>query len=139
MTNHPTDNTKSAPMAPTENLTSGTSFPHTFPQDDTQSFPQVFHKFISELGPFTEKEEKDSHGHTRTLFFRGEHVFLVFNPATLELRSDDKLAKHLIAKYESVMESRYFGRGGIEIVPAGQLTTDELMDLIRLSYNLTSD
>jgi hypothetical protein len=37
------------------------------------------------------------------------------------------------------MESRYFGRGGIEIVPAGQLTTDELMDLIRLSYNLTSD
>ncbi len=35
------------------------------------------------------------------------------------------------------MESRYFGRGGIEIVPAGQLTTEEIADLIRLSYNIT--
>ena len=41
-------------------------------------------------------------------------------------------------KYESVMESRYFGRGGIEIVLAGQqLTDDEINDLIRLSYDLT--
>ena len=41
-------------------------------------------------------------------------------------------------KYESVMESRYFGRGGIEIVIAGnQLPEDELCDLVRLSYNLT--
>lgn len=35
------------------------------------------------------------------------------------------------------MESRYFGRGGIEIVDSGQLTQEEIEDLVRLSYNLT--
>ena len=40
-------------------------------------------------------------------------------------------------KYESVMESRYFGRGGLEIVMAGQLGPTEIADLVRLSYNLT--
>ena len=40
-------------------------------------------------------------------------------------------------KYESVMESRYFGRGGIEIVLAGQLSEQELFDLVRLSWNLS--
>lgn len=64
-------------------------------------------------------------------------AFLIVNKNTLEVRCDEKLAKHLSGKYESVMESRYFGRGGIEIVPAGQLTEDEVNDLVRLSYNLT--
>ena len=37
------------------------------------------------------------------------------------------------------MESRYFGRGGIEIVSqTDQLKPTELEDLIRLSYNLTT-
>ena len=40
-------------------------------------------------------------------------------------------------KYESVMESRYFGKGGIEIVMSGQLTDSEVRDLVRLSYDLT--
>ena len=35
------------------------------------------------------------------------------------------------------MESRYFGRGGIEIVDSGQLEDTEVEDLIRLSYNLS--
>ena len=35
------------------------------------------------------------------------------------------------------MQSRYFGRGGIEVVLSGQLSRDELEDLVRLSYNLT--
>ena len=35
------------------------------------------------------------------------------------------------------MESRYFGRGGIEIVMCGQLDDAEVEDLVRLSYNLT--
>ena len=37
------------------------------------------------------------------------------------------------------MESRYFGRGGIEIVNSGQLKPDEIEDLVRLSYNLTKE
>ena len=33
---------------------------------------------------------------------------------------------------------RFFGRNGIEIVPAGQLEPSDLEDLILLSYNLTN-
>lgn len=64
-------------------------------------------------------------------------VFLVMRPKTIEVRSDQKLAKLLREQYETVMESRYFGRGGVEIVPSGQLEDAELDDLVRLSYNLT--
>ncbi len=53
------------------------------------------------------------------------------------MRCDAKLRNLLREKYESVMESRYFGRGGIEIVDSGQLTQEEIEDLVRLSYNLT--
>ena len=66
-------------------------------------------------------------------------AFLVINQHTIEVRTDRELAKLLKAKYESVMDSRYFGRGGVEIVIAGQqLTKTELDDLVRLSYNLTA-
>lgn len=64
-------------------------------------------------------------------------VFFVVRKNTIELRCDRKLSGLLREKYESVMESRYFGRGGIEIVSAGQLETNEIEDLIRLSYNLS--
>ena len=66
-----------------------------------------------------------------------EKAFLVENANTIEVRTDGKLGKLLREKYESVMESRYFGRGGIEIVMSGQLKLDEIDDLVRLSYNLT--
>ena len=89
---------------------------------------------ISGIGNFTQKTEK-----ARTLFFKNDRAFLVQNQNTIEVRCDDKLAELLKTKYESVMESRYFGRGGIEIVLAGeQLSETELEDLIRLSYNLTA-
>ncbi len=87
---------------------------------------------ITGLGDFTEKTEKE-----RKLYFKNDKVFLVVNKNTIEIRTDDKLGKLLAEKYESVMQSRYFGRGGIEIVPSSQLTEDELNDLVRLSYNLS--
>ena len=92
---------------------------------------------VSGIGAYEIKKEKD-----RELFYAKNSanelkVFLVLNKNTLELRTDEKLGQLLKGKYESVMESRYFGRGGIEIVPAGQLKTDEIEDLVRLSYNLT--
>ena len=69
-----------------------------------------------------------------------QKVFLVENKSTIEVRCDKKLGKLLREKYESVMESRYFGRGGIEIVTAGkQLSDTEIEDLVRLSYNLTKE
>ena len=93
---------------------------------------------ISGIEDYKQRSDTDKNDKPRTLYYRGEKVFLVDNGNTLEVRTDDKLSKHLQEKYESVMESRYFGKGGIEIVPAGQLTTDEIDDLIRLSYDLTS-
>ena len=88
---------------------------------------------VTGVSEYTEKKEKE-----RTLFYKGEKVFLVINKNTIEVRTDDALQKLLTEKYESVMQSRYFGRGGIEIVVVGdQLKTDELNDLVRLSYNLS--
>ena len=74
---------------------------------------------------------------SRVLYLKGEKVFLVENKNTIEIRTDLELKKLLVEKYESVMESRYFGKGGVEIVMAGQLDENELLDLVRLSYNLS--
>ena len=87
---------------------------------------------VTGIGPYETKTEKN-----RTLYLKDGKVFLVINPNTLEVRCDAGLSANLIENYESVMVSRYFGKGGIEIVPAGQLTDAELADLARLSYNLT--
>ncbi len=89
-------------------------------------------------GEYEEIAEKDKDGKSRTRFIKNGNTFLVINSSTIEVRCDQKLAKLLQEKYESVMQSRYFGRGGVEIVPAGQLTQAELIDLVRLSYNLTT-
>ena len=87
---------------------------------------------INGIEEYTKKQEK-----TRTIFFKGDKAFLVQNKNTIEVRCDEKLSQVLQHDYESVMESRYFGRGGIEIVPTNQLSPQELEDLIRLSYDLT--
>ncbi|MBR2659152.1 hypothetical protein IKF40_01200 [Candidatus Saccharibacteria bacterium] len=69
----------------------------------------------------------------------GARAFLVLRKNTLELRTDRKLLDLLREKYESVMESRYFGRGGIEIVDSGQLSDEEIRDLVRLSYDMSRE
>ena len=92
---------------------------------------------ISGLGEFSVKERVE-YEQTEYLYLApGEKAFLIVRPKTIEVRTDEKLGKMLREKYETVMQSRYFGRGGIEIVPSGQLTDAELADLIRLSYNLS--
>lgn len=91
---------------------------------------------ISGIGNFVEKPHGEN-GEDKAYEVPGGKVFLVVRPKTLEVRCDFKLSKLLREKYESVMESRYFGRGGIEIVPSGQLEAKELEDLVRLSYNLS--
>ena len=92
---------------------------------------------VSGIGEYiTEVQKKDEE--TRTLYLKGEKVFLVVNKNTIETRTDAELRKLLVEKYESVMEARYFGKGGVEIVTAGhQLSDDEIYDLVRLSYNLS--
>lgn len=104
---------------------------------------------ISGLGDFTSSKEKLNdkdivvfRKKVEEQIFGGEECvekpFLVVRGNTIEVRSDRKLSRILREKYESVMESRYFGRGGLEIVTSGQLSQSELEDLIRLSYNLTT-
>lgn len=117
---------------------------------------------ISGLGAFSSEEKLDKHDHPETIYYptsaddqqnqtetedqtsqteapTQKKAFLVVHQNTIELRTDRKLGNLLREKYESVMESRYFGKNGIEIVLSGQLSNDELEDLIRLSYNLTTD
>lgn len=69
----------------------------------------------------------------------GKAFLVLHDGKTIEVRTDENLSKVLREKYESVMQSRYFGRGGIEIVLSGQMSLDELYDLVRLSYNLTTN
>ncbi len=87
---------------------------------------------ISGISEFTVKPEK-----TRQIYLKSDKAFLIVNKNTIEVRCDPLLSENLKSKYETVMDSRYFGRGGIEIVLANQLSPEELQDLIRLSYNLT--
>ena len=86
-------------------------------------------------------EVEGQSGRTEYIYYTvpEERVFLVMRPKTIEVRCDEKLGRVLREKYETVMVSRYFGRGGIEIVPSGQLTETELEDLVRLSYNLSRE
>ena len=92
---------------------------------------------VTGIGEYTEKTETVDEK-PRTLYYKNEKVFLVANKNTIEVRTDGELKKLLVEKYESVMESGYFGRGGVEIVLAGnQLGENELQDLVRLSYNLS--
>lgn len=89
---------------------------------------------ISGIGDFTEKNEKE-----RKLFLVGGRVFLVVRKNTVEVRTDKNLRRMLCEQFESVMESRYFGKGGVEVVLSGQIPADEVEDLVRLSYNLTAE
>ena len=93
---------------------------------------------ISGVGEYTSEIEKLKEGERKLYRVEGK-VFLVENKNTIEVRTDEKLGKLLAEKYESVMQSRYFGRGGIEIVPTGQLEEREIEDLVRLSYNMSKE
>ena len=56
---------------------------------------------VTGIGDFTSKKEKK-----RELFLKDDRVFLVINKNTIEVRTDDELARLLKEKYESVRESR---------------------------------
>lgn len=90
---------------------------------------------VSGIGEWEEGMEKD----LRVFRVPGGKAFLIVRKETIEVRTDRELFELLRSQYESVMESRYFGRGGIEIVLSGQLGDDEINDLVRLSYNLTAE
>lgn len=93
---------------------------------------------ITGIGGYEEKEWKDGDEVNRIYVTEeNEKAFLVVRPRTIEVRCEKNLGRKLREEYESVMESRYFGRGGIELVMCGQMEDAEIGDLVRLSYNLT--
>lgn len=60
-------------------------------------------------------------------------------PLKIDLRCDPGLAQHLRQKYETVMPSKRLNpKNWNTIVCNGQLSDDEIKDLGRLSYRLTT-
>ena len=76
------------------------------------------------------------------VFTRGDRIFLVMEPGTnplrIQLRCERNLSKTLQDRYESVMESRALGRNGIEVICSGQLEHDEIIDLVRHGYEMST-
>jgi len=61
------------------------------------------------------------------------------DPLQISLKCDPLLAEHLRQKYESVMEGYHLNKKHWNtIVLTGQLSWDEIKDLIRLSYDLVA-
>jgi predicted DNA-binding protein (MmcQ/YjbR family) len=97
-------------------------------------------KFVKELderfGGVLSSLEED-----KKIFRRGDKVFLVLyikaDPVRLEVRTDRNLRKILMGKYESVLDGRMLGRNGIEVIASGQLEDAEVLDLVRLSFELS--
>ena len=95
-------------------------------------------EYLKRFDDITEREEKGW-----KIFERGEKIFLCMEqgktPLRLELRCDRKLGQTLQGRYESVMESRALGRNGIEIICSGQLSENEITDLVRHAYEVSAD
>jgi len=70
---------------------------------------------------------------------REGRIFLVVwegsTPLRIEVKCDEKLGRLLREKYESVLDSATLGRGGIEVICSGQLSDDEVVDLVRFSWS----
>lgn len=93
--------------------------------------------YLKQFTDISERQDKDMR-----IFERGK-IFLCIetgtNPLRIELRCDRKLSQTLQARYESVMESRALGRGGIEVICSGQLSADEILDLVRHAYEISTE
>lgn len=62
------------------------------------------------------------------------------NPLRVSLKCDPLLAKHLREKYEEVQPGYHLNkRHWNTIICSGQLSTDEIHDLIRLSHRLVTE
>lgn len=94
-------------------------------------------KYALDFDDVNERREKGLR-----IFERSERIFLIIEegtaPLRIETRCDRKLSKVLQERYESVMESRSLGRNGIEVICSGQLTEEEVLDLVRHSFEMST-
>lgn len=88
-----------------------------------------------------ELEPESEYAPRRLTFYRDEKVFLVLEkntqPLRIEIRVDRRLSATLQEKYESVMQGKSLGRNGTEIICSGQLSDDEILDLVRHGYEIS--
>lgn len=93
-------------------------------------------KYALSLDDTSEQRDKELR-----IFRRREMIFLIIVtntlPLRIETRCDRELSRTLQERYESVMESRSLGRNGIEVICSGQLSADEVRDLVRHSYEVS--
>lgn len=62
------------------------------------------------------------------------------SPLRISLKCDPKLAELLREKYETVLPGYHLNKKHwITVICSGQLSTEEIKDLIRLSYNLVTN
>ena len=101
---------------------------------------------VSGIGEYKKEKFLDIHANTKNPNLE-EHIYLAPNGKVFLIERKNKvkischlnLSKLLKEEFESVMASRYFGVGGVEIVVSGQVEEDKIEDLVRLSYNLTKE
>ena len=99
------------------------------------------HQFLSSLGPIATELDPDR----QLLLYKTsgtDRIFAIIhdqtNPLIIEARCDTQLAKLLRTKYESVLPSRNMNsKSWNKIICSGQLTDDEIQDLLRLSHDLS--
>lgn len=99
------------------------------------SFPNTWLDF-----PFGEETAVYKVGHKET--GEGKLFALVTvdsKPIRVSLKTDPKLSETLRERYEEVQPGYHLNKKHwITIINTGQLTTDEIKDLVRLSYDLVS-
>jgi predicted DNA-binding protein (MmcQ/YjbR family) len=82
-------------------------------------------------------------GEGTAVYKSGEKMFALIDetkqPLSISLKCDPELARLLVERYESVMPGYHLNKKHwVTIVPSGQLTPQEIKDLILHSYSLIS-
>jgi len=99
---------------------------------------EELHKYVEGLGKSTrERVERDDE--KLVVWKRGEKIFLVehegSDPLRVETGVGKELARLLTEKYESVMKSRNMDeRAWVEVICSGQLSDEDVIDLVRASW-----
>ncbi len=105
-----------------------------------------FEEYVNGLGDAVRVTERVLEGKKRIAVY--EHpengkIFAILHrgsePLRVEVETDKKLAKLLVEKYESVMASRLMSPvNWVEVICSGQLSDEEVLDLVRLSWEIAS-
>ncbi len=94
------------------------------------------------LNVYPDITKSSPYGDDIEVYSLNEEMFVLLykdlNPLQISLRCDRLLAKHLKDKYESVLNGKDLNPNKwITVILSGQLSINEIRDLIRHSYEIT--